>query len=394
MLWLTKAMLRHHIENLFHSFHKFGFVEMLMKKTKIKEIVSQIRGVSYKPKDLHDSLNDDSVILLRANNIKDGNINFDDVVYVDKNKVAENQYLQKGDVLICASSGSKKLVGKAATFDFDVKCTFGAFCKVVRPQKGLEEYLGVYFQSNSYRRKISELSIGANINNIRNEHIDGLEVALYDSDECQRIVNILKSSLNLINIKKQEMQLFNSLVKSRFVEMFGDIFINPFEFQESKVSDYCEMTQGKQIPMSEQITEDREGYYRYLYINDLKYNYSDRIYVKDCYDNKKLSNSDLVVVNTGNTAGEIYRGKDGILSNNLFKVSFDENVLLTTYLFYYFRSDSFQKMLWGEMKEGTQPHLGHKIFGNKKLIIPPIEKQNEFELFVKQIDKLKFGNCN
>ena len=54
--------------------------------------------------DLHDSLNSSSVILLRANNIDDGKINFDDVVYVDKSKVSQDQYLKKGYILIWASS--------------------------------------------------------------------------------------------------------------------------------------------------------------------------------------------------------------------------------------------------------------------------------------------------
>lgn len=152
------------------------------------------------------------------------------------------------------------------------------------------------------------------------------------------------------------------------------------------------MTQGTQIPMSEQINEYQQGYYRYLYIRDLKYNDSDWIYVQDKYDDKKLTEKDLVVVNTGNTAGEIYYGKDGILSNNLFKVSFDADVLNTTYMFAYFSSQQFQSMLWSEMKEGTQPHLGHKIFGSKKLIIPPMDLQNQFASFVEQTDKSKYCN--
>ncbi len=95
-------------------------------------------------------------------------------------------------------------------------------------------------------------------------------------------------------------------------------------------------------------------------------------------------------MNTGNTAGEIYKGKCGILSNNLFKVSFDKNVFNVEYLYYYFTSELFQQMLWNEMKKGTQPHLGHKIFGEKKILIPPISMQNKFADFVKQIDKQKF----
>ena len=107
---------------------------------KVKDIAMQIRGVSYHPEDLRNTLDDDSVVLLRANNIKDGKLLLDDVVYVSKSKVAKQQYLQTGDILICASSGSKELVGKAAFVD-SVKnpMTFGAFCKVVRPQPEYSE---------------------------------------------------------------------------------------------------------------------------------------------------------------------------------------------------------------------------------------------------------------
>lgn len=48
---------------------------------KVKDIAVQIRGVSYHPEDLHDNLDEDSVVLLRANNIKDGKLILDDVVY-------------------------------------------------------------------------------------------------------------------------------------------------------------------------------------------------------------------------------------------------------------------------------------------------------------------------
>ena len=69
-----------------------------MDRKKVSELAKQVRGVSYKPEDLHDSLDDNSVISLRANNINDGKINFEDVVYVDKSKVSKEQYLCKGDI--------------------------------------------------------------------------------------------------------------------------------------------------------------------------------------------------------------------------------------------------------------------------------------------------------
>ena len=162
---------------------------------KLGLVITQVRGVSYSPKDLHDSLNDESIILLRANNIKDGKINFDDVVYIDKKKVNKNQYLCRGDVLICTSSGSKELVGKAAFFSENTIATFGAFCKVIRPSIPCKEFIGHFFNSPFYRREISSLSSGANINNIRNEHIDNLEMNL----PTENIQEAITRRLNFVN---------------------------------------------------------------------------------------------------------------------------------------------------------------------------------------------------
>ena len=190
----------------------------------MKTLIKQIRGVSYKPDDLHDTLNENSIILLRANNIADGQINFDDVVYVDRKKVSAEQILRRGDILICASSGSKNLVGKAASVDFEQEATFGAFCKAVRPNS-LDDvaYLSMYFQSPKYRREISEVAIGININNIRNEHIDSLSVNWPDSAKRQQAVGILHKVDLIIRYRRSELRTLDELIKARFVEMFGNI---------------------------------------------------------------------------------------------------------------------------------------------------------------------------
>lgn len=121
--------------------------------TLVKDYAEQIRGVSYKPEDVCEELNDESITLLRANNITDSGLCFDDLVYVRRNKVKDVQKLQKGDVLICTSSGSKALVGKAAYVTKDKDMTFGAFCKVIRPHGVNTDYFQYFFQSPAYRKK-------------------------------------------------------------------------------------------------------------------------------------------------------------------------------------------------------------------------------------------------
>src|SRR5690606_3917968 len=132
----------------------------MWEKVKIKEVANQIRGVSYKPKNILNQNADNGIKLLRANNITSNGLgDLSDIVYIDTECVADKQILCNGDILICASSGSKNLVGKAIGFFDGERYTFGAFCKVVRPKENIShKYLHYYFQSSEYRNVISQLS--------------------------------------------------------------------------------------------------------------------------------------------------------------------------------------------------------------------------------------------
>lgn len=290
---------------------------------------------------------------------------------------------KKGDILISvrAPIGAMNIANE--------DCCIGRGLAALTPNNDTStKYL--YYALQSRVDSLIAKGTGSTFKAISKKTLEETLLPAYATTEQDKIVSRLEIIDSLIVARQKQLECLEQLVKSRFIELFGDPILNSKGFVEGSVSEYCKMTQGTQIPMSEQINEYQQGYYRYLYIRDLKYNDSDWIYVQDKYDDKKLTEKDLVVVNTGNTAGEIYYGKDGILSNNLFKVSFDADVLNTTYMFAYFSSQQFQSMLWSEMKEGTQPHLGHKIFGSKKLIIPPMDLQNQFASFVEQTDKSKY----
>lgn len=187
---------------------------------KLGMYIQQVRGVSYKPADVRNKNDSEAVPILRANNIDDGILNFDDLVYVDRARVKQEQLLKQGDILLCASSGSKKLVGKAAQVENSISYSFGAFCKVVRTESNLQGYMGHFFQSPYYRAKISQSSEGANINNIRSNDIDSLDIDIPSQEECNARVAELDRLSYLILKRREQLQCFDDLVKSQFIEMF------------------------------------------------------------------------------------------------------------------------------------------------------------------------------
>ena len=347
-----------------------------MERTKVKNLARQIRGVSYKPEDLHDSLDDTAVILLRANNIDEGKINFDDVVYVDKSKVSNEQYLKVGDVLICASSGSKQLVGKAASVDFDTPCTFGAFCKVVRPNNDVADYLGKYFQSGVYRRKISEVAIGANINNIRNEHIDSLDIPIYESDQVRGIVEKIGLLQNIIDNRKCELSKLDELIKARFVEMFGDVVLNTKNWENYTWDNVLTIKNGK----NQKDVENPKGIYPICGSGGIM-NYADN-YITE-------SNS-VIIGRKGNINNPILMREKFWNVDTAFGLEPNTTVLNVDYLFMFCNFFDFEIL----NKAVTIPSLTKADLLKIIIPIPPIELQERFADFVAQVDKSKFAELN
>jgi type I restriction enzyme M protein len=147
------------------------------------------------------------------------------------------------------------------------------------------------------------------------------------------------------------------------------------EWVTYSLGDICEFTQGVQIPKEDLITEKKPGYDRYLYIQDFK-GENKSLFARDQYPKKKLTVDDIVMANTG-TPGRAFLAKPGILSNNLFKISFDTKKVSQKYLYIYLESEPFQTTLQLQMKGGIQKHLGHATIGTQKIPLPPIEIQRE-----------------
>lgn len=362
---------------------------------RLGDIVEQIRGVSYKPDDISDILDDNSVILLRANNIQDGKIVLDDVVYVSKKKVNEKQYLKQGDILVCTSSGSKDLVGKAAYIDEDLPMVFGAFCKVIRPSVECSEYIGHFFQSPYYRNYISSVSAGANINNLRNEHISELNIQIPSLEEQRKIAAVLDKVTDLIAKRRQQLENLDLLVKVRFVEIFGDPVDNPKQWEMQSLSNVCKDIYGGGTP-SKSHPEYFEGSIPWVSPKDMKSNIiTDSI---DHITEEAVKNSSAKIVPKDAILMVI---RSGILKHTLpvaiaaveltvnqdMKVFIAGQNITSKFLMYYFKAIEMDVL--SGVRGVTADNIDFKEFQKRLVIVPPIELQQLFSDFVERTEKTK-----
>ena len=360
-------------------------------KVRLGDYIEQIRGVSYSPADLHSALNEKSVILLRANNINDNKINFDDVVFVDKSKVSKKQYLQEGDILVCASSGSKHLVGKAAYMDKAQPVTFGAFCKIVRPKTSIKRYIGYFFESPFYRTRISELSGGANINNIKNEHIDNLEFELLEDRTQNDICSKLNKISFIIDKRKQQLEKLDLLVKSKFKEMFGGISKDSY----IALNELCSIiTDGTHQP-----PRFSERGIPFLFVsnlsnNDIDYN-AQKFISQETYEElikrTPIEIGDVLLSTVGSYGhpAVVTEKRKFCFQRHIAYLKPRSDLIDSRYLFGVLLSSIGQEQIEERVKGIAQKTLNLSEVRKIKIPLPPMEQQKQYTAFYQQINKPK-----
>ena len=366
-----------------------------MSKYSLGEFIKQIRGVSYKPADVTNSEN--GTPILRANNIQDDGLVFDDLVYIVDKKVGQEQLLQKGDIVICASSGSKNLVGKAATFnEFESSVSFGAFCKVVRVKNIADiesDYIRFYFHSKYYREQISANSSGSNINNIKTEDIDGLTINIPSISEQKEAVFLFERYFSAISAKKKELSALDELVKSRFIEMFGELDLSAQKSNWERLSELGTIYTGTTPSTSDESNWDGN----ILWITPAEMN-EESFFISDTVrkitekgaKSKSLTQMPIgtVLLSTRAPIGKVGIVAKPMTCNQGFKNFYCPDKLNSIYLYVLLK---YNTHYLNSIGTGTTfKEISKTTCGNIRIPVPAMDKQNEFADFVKLIDKSKF----
>ena len=200
---------------------------------RVCELAAQLRGVTYGKSDASSTPRHGYLPVLRAGNITEDGLTFDDLVFVPAERISAKQKIRRNDVVIAASSGSLDVVGKAARALDDYEGGFGAFCKVLRPGPDVDPaYFAHFFCTQQYRQIVSALAAGVNINNLRNEHLDEIRIPIPALSEQRRLAEILDTAQALRAKRHEALAKLDTLTQSIFLDVFGDPATNPKGWHE------------------------------------------------------------------------------------------------------------------------------------------------------------------
>ena len=162
------------------------------------------RGVTYSKEDVRTQDDKDTIGILRATNVTGNNVDIDDLVFIPSSRVNVNQMLNKFDILIVMSSGSKEHVGKNGVYYLEKKHAFGAFCSKITPVRKYRYFINTFLQSKWFKSYINNQCLGTNINNLTNTHITNCEIICPTPDVVALFENKMMPIYNKLASNTQE----------------------------------------------------------------------------------------------------------------------------------------------------------------------------------------------
>ena len=300
------------------------------------------------------------------------------------NKFLDN-YLYDTEAIILSTGGNPVINYHKGEFSYSTDC-------LAIKSNGEFENKYLYYYLISKINDIAKMFRGAGIKHLNKRELFKLNINLIDKKEQKIIVKNLDKINNVIELKKKQLNELDIIIKSQFVEMFGNN-----KFENKKLGDVAiKITDGSHNPpkgvderteyvmlSSQNIIEDRINYNsaRYLSREDFERE-NKRTYLEK-------GNVLLTIVGTiGRTA--IIDNEKNITLQRSVAVIKPTGKIKSEYLVASLKSDSTIKQLNKESKGVAQQ--GIYLNDLKKIVIPvpPIDLQNQFSEIVKQIDKQKF----
>ncbi len=276
------------------------------------------------------------------------------------------------------------------------KSIIGRGLSAIRPSSSLDGmFLYYFFKANE--KQIDALGTGSTFKAITQETLKKIEIPLPPLDDQKRIAHLLGKVEGLIARRKQHLQQLDDLLKSVFLEMFGDPVRNEKGWDTSELEKLCEEV--IDCPHSTPIYSDEKTGYYCVRSGDIVDGYLDlskTLHVgREIYEERIKRYTpqidDIVYSREGGRLGNaarILRGESICLGQRimLFKAG-EENS--PDFLWALLESRSFKAKLQGLVGGGAAPRVNIKDLKKITVIKPPNDIQTQFSRVAKRIDQIK-----
>lgn len=236
---------------------------------------------------------------------------------------------------------------------------------------------------------------GATMKHIVKKDFDSTTIPYPAIEKQAEIAERLRRITALIEKQKEQLLLLDQLVKSRFIELFGDPVKNSMGWLSRPLNDVCD---GIGDGLHGTPEYDDNGDYPFINGNNLidgkivitpaTKMVSEEAYTKHLID----ISSNAILISINGTLGKLafYNGERVMLGKSACYCNLKPNIN-KVFVYGVMKSDAFAEFLDNSSTKSTIKNVGLKAMREYKLILPPTELQEQFAAFVEQIDKSKLA---
>ena len=360
----------------------------MIEKVRLGELCRIQGGYAFKSNQFQKN----NIPIIRIGNIQENKVLIDnDICYTKEFLNSHPEFeIKNGDLLIAMSGAT---VGKVGIYSSKESALLNQRVgKFVITDKIESRYLYFLLLSPLFEKFILNNAFGCAQPNISNKQIEEFKFNKYSIETQIEIANKLDKVQEIIDLRKKQTEELDELIKSQFVEMFGDPITNSKNFRIKKSGDICKIYRGAS---PRPINNYLNGTVPWIKIGDATkgdnvylYNTKEKITEDGAKKSKLIKKGSLIFANCGVSLGFARIIKfDGCIHDGWLAFENYEKELNPIFFLQSlnFCTEHFRAIA----PDGTQPNLNTDIMKNHLQILPDMKTQLEFVEFCKKIDQQK-----
>ena len=312
----------------------------------------------------------------------------DNIEYVRITKTVKT--CNEDDILIgrYGASVGKILTGLSGAYNVAIIKTIPDESKLTK--RFLYHYLNSpYFQSFIISVGSRAAQAGFNKEDLSDAHIPQLSLM-----EQEHAATQLDKIVYLISLRKQQLAKLDELVKSRFIELFGDPVKNNMGWESKPLNDVCD---GIGDGLHGTPEYDEGGEYPFINGNNLLdgeiiITPATKMVAAKTFEKHFIDiSTNAILISINGTLGKLafYNGEKVMLGKSACYCNLKQDIN-KVFVYGVMKSDAFAEFLENSSTKSTIKNVGLKAMREFRLILPPMELQEQFAAFVEQVDKSKF----
>lgn len=364
-----------------------------MKKIRIGDVCDILNGYAFKS----DRYVKSGIRVIRIANVQKGFIEDNTPVFysIDSSEL-EKYMLEENDLLISLTGN----VGRVALLQKEMlpaALNQRVACLRLKTDMVNKFFLFHILNNDYFEQQCIQASNGVAQKNMSTEWLKDYEIPLYSIEKQIEVVKILDKVRRIINSRTEEILKLDNLVRGRFVELFGDPVSNPLGWEKRTLKEVCvKLNDGTHFsPESFKV-----GAYKYVTAKNIKvsgFDFSNITYVSESihrpiYERCNPELGDVLYIKDGVTTGIAMVNtlqEEFTLLSSVALLKQNRKIMNGYFLAAVLNNENMYSDIRSNMGGAAITRLTIAKLNVIRIIVPPLELQNQFADFARAIDKSK-----